>query len=274
MTPFIAPKNGSVRKKDKHEVHYLLEVVFEKGILGATEFDVFLRSSKAIIDSINRRMSFHLSPRATAMFKRQSTICSLALVAALICSASAYSQSVFIAPSSDLNNLNFTTIGIGPNSSIELFAFSNSTAVDSLDLFVPVGSFFGAVSPPPPVVNISGLGIFSGASTVFTPANLSATSDAGASFSLPNSAVLTDGAPIAEVFFDTTGLSGGDSIAFGFDNSIFFNAGEEVDANGVLTNFAFVEAVPEPNGTAVPEPSSAALILALGSIVMMRRKRL
>ena len=203
------------------------------------------------------------------MFRRQFKICSLALVVALFCTASAYAQSIFIAPSNNLNNLNLTTIGIGPNSSIELFAFSDSVAVDSLDLFVPVVSVYDAGSPPPPIVNISGLGVFSGASTVFTPAT-PANSRAGASFSIPNSTVLTDGAPIAEVFFDTTGLSGGDSITFGFDGTTFFNAGAEIDANSVLTNFAFVVADPEPS---VPEPSSAGLLLALGSIGMMRRRR-
>jgi len=129
---------------------------------------------------------------------------------------------------------------------------------------VPGDLSLGGVANPPPVVNISGLGIFSGASTVFTPASLSASSNAEASFSIPNSAALTNGAPIAEVFFDTTGLSNGDVFLYGPD-ATFFNAGAEFETASVLTFFGTV--------VAVPEPSSASFLLALGSIVLMRRKR-
>ena len=200
---------------------------------------------------------FPLNSKIDLMFRRQFQICSLALVAALICSNSAYAQ--FISHSNDSNT---TTIGIGPMSSIVFFAegTTNLPAVDSLDISVPVGSFFyGVVSPPPPVLNISGLGIFSGASTVFT-----AGPDAEASFSLPSGAFLTENSPIAEVFFDTSGLSDGDSIEYGITGS-FFSGGTEFETVNVLTFFANVEAV--------PEPSSAGLLLALGSIAMMRRKR-
>ena len=146
-------------------------------------------------------------------------------------------------------------------SSIVFFAegTTNLPAVDSLDISVPVGSFFYGVSPPPPVLNISGLGIFSGASTVFT-----AGPDAEASFSLPSGAFLTENSPIAEVFFDTSGLSDGDSIEYGVTGS-FFSGGTEFETVNVLTFFATVQSV--------PEPSSAGILFALGSIVMMRRKR-
>ena len=155
-----------------------------------------------------------------------------------------------------------SSIGIGPNASFVLFAegTTNLPAVDSLDIGVGTFSFFGGVSPPPPVVNISGLGIFSGASTNFTPSNFGAS----ASFSLPNGAFLTENSPIAEVFFDTSGLSDGDVIEYGVDG-FFFSGGTEFETINGLTFFANVEAV--------PEPSSAGLLLALGSIAMMRRKR-
>lgn len=122
----------------------------------------------------------------------------------------------------------------------------------------------GGVANPPPVTNISGLGIFSGATASFTPASLSASSDAEGLLSIPNSVSLIDNAPVAEVFFDTTGLSDGDTFAYGVTGD-FINGNERFETVNVLTFFATVEAV--------PEPSSAGLLLALGSFTMLRRKR-
>ncbi len=196
------------------------------------------------------------------MFGKQIRIYSLALLAALACSASAYCQSPFL---SHENGSNTTSIGIGPNSSILLFATANLPAVDSLDLSVGVlASDVGGnnILNPAPVQSISGLGIFSGATTVFTPASQGG--DANALLSIPNSTTLTGNPLVAEIFFDTTGLSDGDTFAYGVTGD-FLNGNERFETINVLTFFA--------TATAVPEPSSAGVLLALGTIVMMRRKR-
>ena len=192
------------------------------------------------------------------MFRRQLRICSLALIAVLICSVSAYCQSAFL---TNETGSNMTTIGIGPNSSIVLIAGGDLLAVDGLDFGVNTLSTDGNNAPQ--VVNISGLGIFSGASTVFTPAP-SPNSDATALLSIPNSTPFIDDAPVAEVFFDTSGLSDGDTFAYGITGD-FLNDNERFETINVLTFLATVEAV--------PEPSSAGLLFALGSTLMMRRRR-
>ena len=192
------------------------------------------------------------------MIKTKRTF-SFALVAMLICCSSAYSQTILSAPTQ--------TIGIGPSESFLIFAdsFAPETTVDSLDIFVDIPP---ALNPGgvPTVVNITGQGIFSGGSAVFTPATPS--SSAQGSFSIPVSTAPTVQAPIAEIFFDTTGFSVGDQILFGlFDNtngSTFSDAGEPLETAIQLTFTADI---------AVPEPSSAGLLFALGCIGMIRRKR-
>jgi len=201
------------------------------------------------------------------MSKGKYKIFSLALIATLICSASAYSQSLEFTHS---NGSNQSTLGVGQNESFLVFVEGAAfPAVDSLELSIDVldAGFFGTVTNPPAVVGVSGLGIFSGASTNFTPANVSASSQAEVVFSIPNSIVLADNTPVAEVFFDTTnGLSDGDVFAYGFNGDFVNNGtGERFETASVLTFFGTIEQV--------PEPSSAALLLALGSVIMMRRKR-
>ena len=197
------------------------------------------------------------------MFRRQLGICVLALITTMICSSSAYSQNNFL---SHANDSNLTTIGIGPNASVVLFASADLPNVDSLDVSIPLLSpYVGSnLSNPPPVVNISGLGIFSGATTVFTPIGQSNLNGGGAVLSLPDSTALTGISPVAEIFFDTSGLSDGDTFAYGVE-SAFFDGNQRFESVNVLTFFATAEAV--------PEPSSAGFLAVLGSIAMMRRRR-
>ena len=186
----------------------------------------------------------------------------------LICTNSLYSQV-------GIDNTN-QQVGIGPNEAITLVALDffgglggNLPSVDALDIvfYAPQSLQFSGVATPP-VVNISGLGIFGGASTVFTPANLSASSAAEASLSILSSEALVEGAPVAEVILDTTGLSPGDTVIFGFNNATastsFFNDGVAVDTTFVLTNGFTVS---------VPEPSTVTFMLTLGSVVLVRRMR-
>ena len=194
------------------------------------------------------------------MFNTKFILSCLALFATLICSCDTYAQSdVFLTGE-------IQTIGIGPNESFSILAESNTgtpVLVDGLVLFLDVLSI-----PTAPVVNVNGDGIFSGASVVFTPADLSSSSLAEASISIPFGAAILDPAPIAEIFFDTTALSDGDEISFGFVDGIntttFLNADTPVETNILLTFTAIV---------AVPEPSSAAIFLALGCAGIARRRR-
>ena len=117
----------------------------------------------------------------------------------------------------------------------------------------------------PTVVGVSGLGVFSGSSSTFTPAALSGSSFAEASLSIPTSTQLSDGL-IVEIFFDTTGLLDGDQFLYGFtQNSTFSNAGVPIFTTSQPTFGA--------TGQSVPEPSSSGILLALGTIAMVRRKR-
>ena len=165
-------------------------------------------------------------------------------------------------------------VGIGPNESIVLSAgdlfdvLGDLPTVDGLDLVFNISGFLqdpGFI--PPPVVNISGLGIFGEGAAVFTPASLSAGSAANASLSIPTSAALIEGAPVAEVFLDTTGLAPG-IVFFEFDdqtaNTTFLNAGVPVDTASFLTNGFRVS---------VPEPSVAVFLVGLGAAVLVRRIR-
>ena len=199
------------------------------------------------------------------MFRRQLGICILALITTLICSSSAYSQNSALFHASDSN---LTTIGIGPNASVVLFASADLPNVDSLDISIPLLSPYEGgtlnISNPPPVVNISGLGIFSEATTVFSPIGQSNLNGGTAVLSLPDSTALTGTSPVAEIFFDTSGLSGGDTFAYGVE-SAFFDGNQRFESANVLTFFATAEAV--------PEPSSAGFLAVLGSIAMMRRRR-
>ena len=196
------------------------------------------------------------------MFRKRFQICSLALGIMVICSSSAYSQIADITLS---DTQQFQTVGIGPNESFLVFADSlNGPSVDALNLFIPTPTVTTPSSVTPTVVNVSGQGIFSGATTVFTPANVSGSSFAEGSLIIPVSAVPAQGAPIAEIFFDTTGLSNGDQFIFGFDqSSTFLNGDTVVSTTSQLTFTANV----------VPEPSSVGILFAMGSLVMLRRKR-
>ena len=188
------------------------------------------------------------------MFKNQLRVCSFALITALICSSSAYCQYGPSLSTASGFNSNRTAIGIGPNSSIVLFATGSLPSVDSLDISIP--SPFAT-----PVVNISGLGIFSEATTVFTPFGQS---NAAALLSLPNSTALTGSSPVAEIFFDTSELSVDDFFIYSVE-SAFFDGNQRFQSANVETFFA--------TAVAVPESSSAGFLAVLGSIAMMRRRR-
>ena len=201
------------------------------------------------------------------MLRKQLRIYSLALFTVLICSTSAYCQSISLTHS---NSPNETTIGIGSNASIVLFSEgTNLPAVDSLELSISPASLiqlFSDFVATPEITNISGLGIFEGATTSFTPFSplngFPNRSDAEAVFSIPSSTALVDNAPIAEIFFDTSELSEGNLFNYSI-SGVFLNGNERFEANNA---FNFV-------ATVVPEPSSAAFMLALGSVAMLRRKR-
>jgi len=185
------------------------------------------------------------------MFRTKSLISSLALMAILFCSSSAYSQ-LFI-------NGATTTAGIGPSESVFLFS-SGSSVVDAFSFDV---QFPAANSPT--VVNITaGQGPFSGGTNTFTPAVPLVGAADQASFSLPTSTTVSTGV-LAEIVFDTTNLSDGDTFTFFVPNPVASNGGVEVETAVQLQFDVTVQSI--------PEPSSATVLLALGSVFMMRRKR-
>ena len=205
--------------------------------------------------------------RSTLMFKTTMQISSLALVALLTCASNLDAQ--FITLVDPLPNPT-QTVGIGPSESVSVFANVSlgPIPVDGLDLVISVSPGFPGQSQSmiaPPVIGVTGLGVFSGSSSTFTPAALSGSSFAEASLSIPTSTQLSDGL-IAEISLDTTGLLDGDQFLFGFSQNTFFsNAGVPIDTGSQLT---FVV-----TGQSVPEPSSSGILLALGTIAMVRRKR-
>ena len=198
------------------------------------------------------------------MFKKLR-IYSIALMTLVFCS-SAYGQ-LFYGGFTHSKGSNNSTLGIGPNASFELFVeFGELPSVDSLELSISLG--FNSAATLPPITNISGLGIFSDATVSFTPTDFGGE----ALLSIPNAAVLNDNTPVAEVFFDTTGLSDGDTFIYSIDGAFidgvsFIGVDQRYATTSVETFLATIDA------NAVPEPSSAGFLLALATTVMMRRKR-
>lgn len=198
------------------------------------------------------------------MFRTKLQIYSLAFGVMLMCASSVYSQAVITISDPQQSQ----TVGIGPSESFLLYAdnFIGTPSVDGLNLFVQTPSAGSLSSVSPTVVNVSGQGVFSAGSATFTPANVSASSFAEASLSIPAAAVPTQGAPFAEIFFDTSGLVAGDQFTFGLDqNTTFLNSRALVPTTSQLTFTA--------NVATVPEPSSVSILFALGSAVVLRRKR-
>ena len=192
------------------------------------------------------------------MFKKLR-IYSIALMTLVFCS-SAYGQ-LFYGGFTHSKGSNNSTLGIGPNASFELFVeFGELPSVDSLELSISLG--FNSAATLPPITNISGLGMFSDATVSFTPTDFGGE----ALLSIASAAVLNDNTPVAEVFFDTTGLSDGDTFIYSIDGAFI-----DVDQIYATTNFETFFATIDAN--AVPEPSSAGFLLALATTVMMRRKR-
>lgn len=198
------------------------------------------------------------------MFKKLR-IYSIAIVTLVFCS-SAYGQ-LFYGGFTHSNGSNNSTLDIGPNVSFELFLEGGELpSVDALELSISLG--FGSAATLPPITNLSGLGIFSDATVSFTPTDFGGE----ALLSIPNAAALNDNTPVAEVFFDTTGLSDGDTFIYSIDGAFidgvsFIGVDQRYATTSVETFFATIDA------NAVPEPSSAGFLLALATTVMMRRKR-
>ena len=194
------------------------------------------------------------------MFKKLR-IYSIAIVTLVFCS-SAYGQ-LFYGGFTHSNGSNNSTLDIGPNVSFELFLEGGELpSVDALELSISLGSAL------PPITNLSGLGIFSDATVSFTPTDFGGE----ALLSIPNAAALNDNTPVAEVFFDTTRLSDGDTFIYSIDGAFidgvsFIGVDQRYATTSVETFFATIDA------NAVPEPSSAGFLLALATTVMMRRKR-
>lgn len=196
------------------------------------------------------------------MFK-QLRIYSIAIVTLVFCS-SAYGQ-LFYGGFTHSNGSNNSTLDIGPNVSFELFLEGGELpSVDALELSISLGS----AATNPPITNLSGLGIFSDATVSFTPTDFGGE----ALLSIPNAAALNDNTPVAEVFFDTTRLSDGDTFIYSIDGAFidgvsFIGVDQRYATTSVETFLATIDA------NAVPEPSSAGFLLALATTVMMRRKR-
>jgi len=218
------------------------------------------------------------------MFKTKLRISGLALVVILFCSSSVYSQfpdEIFILESED----NITSpegfpnqIGIGPSESL-LFSVSNPSnlSVDTLNLVL---NGFSLNSDVVRLVGINGLGIFDGVSSADLSETVSPFGDSTVTGSLSIASSAVAEGNIAEFILDTTGVpsavqSSPDSVfdgvfevSFGLNSNTgattFLNDGAVVPTTNFLT-LSF--------NVAVPEPSSAGVLLALGSIVMMRRKR-
>lgn len=205
------------------------------------------------------------------IFKTKLLTSSMALVAMLICTSGVYSQVTL-----ELD----PTIGVGSNESI-FISTSGFADVDALALTLVIGdggTLLGGSTVDPDIVSIFGRGILEPGAVDSNPSVFAAVSTPQlniSSTSISGGAVPLDGLAIAEIFFDTSNLSPGDTfdVAFsagaGTAPTLFFNAGAEVGTS-FPDNFVVTVVGDSP---AIPEPSSAVVLFALGSIGMMRRKR-
>jgi len=199
------------------------------------------------------------------MLMTKLKISSLALAVMLICSSSVYSQvTLTLDP----------TISVGANESISLSTIG-AADVDALNLTLVVGdggAILGGSDSSPEIVSVEGQGILAPSGTgLFAVESPQVTITTN---SISGGPVALDGAPVAEIFFDTTALSPGDTFNLSFDAgpgtnpTAFFAAGDLVE-----TNFADNFVVTVVGGAAVPEPSSAVILLALGGMGLIRRNR-
>lgn len=206
------------------------------------------------------------------MFKTFSTLAVIAIVlAASLHEANAQTPGGPIVTTS-------STIGIGSNETIFLSVEDSlQRAIDGISFVLVVndgGATLGGASTDPAIVNVSSAGLSTGSVTSFADVDGDVTTPtfpelavvgtfAGFNATLNNTPDI-----FAAVSFDTSGLSPGDTFDLNLTGpgniSLFSNVGTTINLD-FATPFVI---------TAIPEPSSAALLVSFGALALLRRKRI
>ena len=180
--------------------------------------------------------------------------------------------------SAQVNIFATPTVGVGTNETITLSATGTGSA-DNLSLTAVLGD--GGANPPfngtdtgPTFVSFTPIGAFGGA-TIAT----------GASFPLAQTSVFTIGSatPVSGAFLDitvdTSSLSIGDTFDLFLDApaagpafTTFFS-GNNLDIETSFESPFVITVVGESENPVVPEPSSAAILFAMGSFLSLKRRR-
>ncbi len=207
------------------------------------------------------------------MFMKKSLTACFTLILALICCSHVDAQDIQIEVFGfPVDSSQPDRVPISSNATFRvvygiLDTTTNSPTTATVDQFDLLIFESGAT---PPIHGVTGLGIFSNTTPVFTSTDfpeLFGTFNSF-SFSLPTPVVLSDNDPsraIAEFSLDTSGLSDGDFVSFGLAASQFFIGDERINTTALLS-FNF-------EAEAIPEPSSACVLLGLGCVAALRRKR-
>lgn len=162
------------------------------------------------------------------------------------------------------------TVRVGPNESIILTA-AGIDPISNLDLVAVINAFDGS---GPEIQSFTGLGVFAGVTPAFPPGGNPPARATNLTFTGPFTPVSIDGQDFVAIGFDTSALSVGDT----FDLSLSFNSIDTVFTNNQdpnpFVNALFPEAFQITVVSNVPEPSSLALLLATGSLALLRRRKL
>lgn len=176
------------------------------------------------------------------------------------------------------------TVGIGASETLT-FTASGPNSVAGLNFFLVIedgGAAIGGAATDPPIVSFTPTGFFGASTPAFATSAPLATNGA---FTLPTGVTAIPGAapaPFAFLDVDTSSLSVGSTFAVSLAGALpagsFNSEFLDLSGNPVATTFEggqpfIVTVVGEDAVAAVPEPSSAAVLIAIGSLVAMRRKR-
>jgi len=169
-----------------------------------------------------------------------------------------------------------STVAVGSAETLT-FSASGPDAVSSFDFDLVIedgGAIAGGTDTDPSIVSFASTGFLSAASPALstdTPLAING------NITLATGASVAPGAapnPFALLTLDTSSLSVGDTFTVALAGAGFDTNFLDVDSNVVETNFSpFVVEVVGAESPSIPEPSSIAVLIALGGVSLMRRKR-